>query len=83
METLHRYLGGLPAVSSYHDLHVWALSTTETALTVHLTVTHEHIDNDFIQRLQQQLHDEFAIEHVTIQLESDSGPGGQHAPNCC
>ncbi|WP_304546260.1 cation diffusion facilitator family transporter [Sulfurimonas microaerophilic] len=57
-------------VESIHDLHIWALSTTETALTVHLVVNDERLDNSFLEQLHQQLHDRFKIEHATIQIES-------------
>lgn len=57
-------------VESIHDLHIWALSTTEVALTVHLVVNDEHLDNSFLHELDQQLHDRFKIEHPTIQIES-------------
>ncbi len=67
---IQNYLTGLKNVAEIHDLHVWALSTTETALTVHLITTDEKIDNDFLLQAQQQLHDKFDIEHVTIQVEN-------------
>lgn len=56
-------------VLDIHDLHIWALSTTETALTVHLVTDCERIDNQRLLGLQQMLHDDFAIEHSTIQVE--------------
>jgi len=71
------YLTGINDVSKIHDLHVWALSTTETALTVHLVTTRDLIDNNFLQEVQQHLHDHFGIEHVTIQVEKED------AENCC
>jgi cobalt-zinc-cadmium efflux system protein len=64
------YLNGLDNVSRIHDLHIWALSTTEIALTVHLVVTDNTLSNDFLRALQQHLHDSFGIEHSTIQIES-------------
>ena len=66
------YLSTMPDVSELHDLHVWALSTTEIALTAHLVTRRRNIDNQFLLEIQQQLHDRFGIEHVTIQLESDA-----------
>jgi len=65
------YLISIKNVSKIHDLHVWALSTTETALTVHLVTTNDLIDNDFLQEVQQYLHDNFGIEHATIQVEKE------------
>ncbi len=65
------YLTSLENVSDIHDLHVWALSTTETALTVHLVTTSELIDNCFLQKVQEHLHHHFNISHTTIQLENE------------
>jgi cobalt-zinc-cadmium efflux system protein len=64
------YLNGLENVSAIHDLHIWALSTTEVALTVHLVVTDTLLSNEFLCALQQHLHDRFGIEHSTIQIEN-------------
>lgn len=65
------YLTGLENVSDIHDLHVWALSTTETALTVHLVTESELIDNCFLQEIQEHLHHHFNISHTTIQVENE------------
>ncbi|MEE4240948.1 MAG: cation diffusion facilitator family transporter [Desulfopila sp.] len=67
------YLTGLQNVSQIHDLHVWAMSTTEVALTVHLVMNDEPLDKNFLNRTQQQLHDRFGIGHSTIQLERQDG----------
>jgi len=70
-----RYLTGLENVSQIHDLHVWPMSTTEVALTVHLIIVDNSLNNDFLPKLQKQLHDRFSIEHSTIQVErQDHGP---------
>ena len=66
------YLTGIDNVSEIHDLHVWALSTTETALTVHLVMANTLIDNNFLQEVQQRLHHDFGIEHATIQIENEA-----------
>jgi cobalt-zinc-cadmium efflux system protein len=68
IEAVSNYLKGLPEVSDIHDLHVWALSTTDAALTVHLT-TNTQTDVSFITAIQHQLHEQFDIEHATIQVE--------------
>jgi cobalt-zinc-cadmium efflux system protein len=63
------YLIGLPTIIEVHDLHVWGMSTTEAALTVHL-IRSEIDDNDqLLQKLTKELHDQFGIEHATIQIE--------------
>jgi len=75
MTGIKRYLTSLENVSQIHDLHVWPLSTTEVALSVHLIMVDDSLNNDFLPKLQQQLHDRFSIEHSTIQVErQDDGP---------
>lgn len=64
------YLSELPGVSGVHDLHIWAMSTTETALTVHLVMPSGYPGDAFLARLVGELHDNFAIEHPTIQIET-------------
>jgi cobalt-zinc-cadmium efflux system protein len=63
------YLRGLPSVASAHDLHIWAMSTSETALTVHLVCV-EPTDDKFLAEAREGLRKTFAIQHVTIQVES-------------
>jgi cobalt-zinc-cadmium efflux system protein len=73
------YLKNLPEVSDIHDLHIWALSTTDAALTVHLktkTVT----DVNFIGRIQHQLNERFGVGHSTIQVEFGNNP--EECNNC-
>jgi cobalt-zinc-cadmium efflux system protein len=70
LPAIRRYLLDIDCVEAIHDLHVWPLSTTETALTVHLVVNSERLDNPFLLDLQQHLHDHFGIEHATIQVET-------------
>ena len=65
-------LSGLKNISDIHDLHIWALSTTETALTVHLVTTCEMIDNCFLEEIQENLHHHFNISHATIQIENET-----------
>jgi cobalt-zinc-cadmium efflux system protein len=62
------YLQSLPEVADLHDLHIWAMSTTAAALTVHLT-TKTQTDVGFINNIQAHLHKNFRIEHSTIQVE--------------
>jgi cobalt-zinc-cadmium efflux system protein len=66
---IKKYLTSFENVMQIHDLHVWAISTTEVALSVHVIVKDDALKNDFLSKLQQQLHDRFGIEHSTIQLE--------------
>ncbi|MDT8451910.1 MAG: cation diffusion facilitator family transporter [Gammaproteobacteria bacterium] len=71
--SIRDYLLGLDDVADIHDLHVWPLSTTEIALTVHLVVNRCTLDNDMLCSIQQHLHDRYAIAHSTIQVESVEG----------
>ncbi|CAM3277673.1 Co/Zn/Cd cation transporter, CDF family [Sphingomonas antarctica] len=59
-------------VTNVHDLHVWPLSTTETALTVHLLVPGGYPGDAFVAGLAQALEHRFAIHHATIQVETDA-----------
>ncbi len=68
------FLAGQPGVTEVHDLHIWAMSTTETALTVHLIRPDATIDDAWLDAIVHELHDRFSIEHATIQLESGRGP---------
>src|SRR5690554_1059521 len=70
LKKIEYYLLSLDQVTGLHDLHVWPLSTNETALTVHLVTDKANLDNSFLYQLQQQLHESFGIAHATIQLES-------------
>ena len=63
------YLEALPNVAAVHDLHIWGLSTTETALTVHLVKPDAAIDDGLLARVCQRLREKFGIGHATIQLE--------------
>lgn len=66
------YLRDLPGVTGVHDLHVWAMSTTETALTAHLVVPDGARDGLLCQAADD-LHDRFGIEHTTLQIELGDG----------
>jgi cobalt-zinc-cadmium efflux system protein len=70
--TVEEYLFTLPGICEVHDLHIWPMSTTETALTVHLVTTDTEIDNAMLLRTCKALHDKFGIEHPTIQMEHAS-----------
>jgi len=64
------YLRGLPGVAEIHDLHIWGLSTTETALTVHLVRTEAGSDGELLHRIICEVRDRFEIGHATVQLET-------------
>ena len=67
------YLAGLPGVAAVHDLHIWAMSTTQTALTAHLVKPDACIDDAFLADACRGLNEKFQIEHSTIQLECGDG----------
>jgi cobalt-zinc-cadmium efflux system protein len=69
---IQTYLSELPGVGSIHDCHVWAMSSTEPALTVHLGMFAGIPQADFRARVNHDLHHKFGIEHSTIQLETGS-----------
>jgi len=73
VEKVQAFLAALPGVTEVHDLHIWAFSTTETALTVHLVRPHAGPDDAFLQHVGDELKENFAIGHVTFQIE-DGNP---------
>ncbi len=66
---VHNYLESLPDVTAIHDLHIWAVSTTETALTCHLVMPEGHPGDEFLHRVASQLQHKFGIGHPTLQIE--------------
>jgi cobalt-zinc-cadmium efflux system protein len=63
------HLLALPGVTGLHDLHIWGMSTTETALTCHLVMPGGHPGDAVLTGVAQQLHHRFGIQHATIQIE--------------
>jgi len=63
------FLAERPGVTQVHDLHIWAMSTTETALTAHLVMPNGHPGDDFLFHLTHDIHDHFGIDHATLQIE--------------
>ncbi len=72
------YLSELPNVAQVHDLHIWAMSTTETALTAHLVIPAGYPGDAFLAQTCKELHDKFGIEHTTLQVET-----GDPSHPCC
>lgn len=64
-----RYLRALPGVSDVHDLHIWAMSTTETALTVHLVMPDGYPGDGEVDVIAAALTERFSVHHSTLQVE--------------
>jgi len=67
------YLAGLPGVTEVHDLHIWAMSTTETALTAHLVRPNAGLDDRLLAAAAHELDQRFGIRHATMQVEAGEG----------
>lgn len=77
------WLRSRPGVTDVHDLHVWAMSTTDIALTAHLVMPGGHPGDVYFNDLAEQLHDQFEITHPTIQIELSIQDHGCVAPLAC
>jgi cobalt-zinc-cadmium efflux system protein len=77
LKEVENYLKSIKGVQEVHDLHVWAMSTTETALTAHLVIPDETKDDYFLKKICSELHSKFGIEHSTIQIEKS-----EQSANC-
>lgn len=72
LEKVRAYLASLPRVEEVHDLHVWAMSTTEIALTAHLVMPWGDAPPEFLAGLEHELDHRFGISHATVQIEPRS-----------
>ena len=72
-EKIALFLQGLPGVAEVHDLHIWGMSTTETALTAHLVRPSAGLDDDMLHHAAEELRDHFNIGHATFQVETGVG----------
>lgn len=83
VEAVRRWLTDQPGVLGLHDLHVWALSTTEPALTAHLDVEPERVtDPNYVRQISAGLHENFGIDHATLQVEPVSAEVCRTGPGC-
>ncbi len=69
IERIEAYLRALPGVTDIHDLHVWGMSTTESALTVHLVLPEGYPGDDYMDDVARTLDARFRIHHSTLQTE--------------
>lgn len=67
-EAVRAYLASLEGVADVHDLHIWAMSTSQVGLTAHLLVPNGQPDDAFFKAANAHLHDAFDITHVTLQV---------------
>ena len=81
-DAVARYLAADPQVKALHDLHIWALSTEAVALTAHVICPDGHPGDDWLAGKCKELHQQFAIDHATIQVEVGHDVHGDHAPHC-
>ena len=66
---IYDFLMSQPSVNQVHDLHIWGMSTTETAMTVHLCRNTLDHNNEFLESMNKQLSEQFPLTHITIQIE--------------
>lgn len=76
IDAVHAHLRSVPGVSEVHDLHIWGMSTTETALTAHLVMPAGYPGDEFRHELCEKLRAKFQIAHATIQIELGDSPHG-------
>ncbi len=72
-DKVRSFLGQQPGVTAVHDLHIWPMSTTETALTAHVVMPDGHPGDAFLHHLAHEMKDDFGIGHATFQIETESG----------
>jgi len=75
IDQVEHALAAMDGVAAVHDLHVWSMSTTETAMTAHLLVPAGHPGDLFLARVQQAMRDRFGIDHATVQIEVGDADG--------
>jgi cobalt-zinc-cadmium efflux system protein len=80
-ETVRSYLLSRPGVARLHDLHIWSMSTTETALTCHVVMPGGHPGDAFLGAVAEELAHRFKIEHTTIQIETGDAADCALAPD--
>jgi cobalt-zinc-cadmium efflux system protein len=82
-EKVREFLAGQDGVCDIHDLHIWGMSTTETALTAHLVMSPMPTDDRFLHDVAHQLQHRFDIHHATIQLERGDDDVDCHQAEGC
>jgi cobalt-zinc-cadmium efflux system protein len=80
-EAVRRYLESCAGVASVHDLHIWPMSTTDTALTAHLVLPDGHPGDAFLETTTTELRHRFKIGHATLQIEISAETACHLAPD--
>jgi len=80
-EDVRNYLNSLSGVTDVHDFHIWAMSTTEYALTAHINIPFPESNDNFLMETAEALNNKFGISHTTIQIENDRAQYGENH-NC-
>jgi cobalt-zinc-cadmium efflux system protein len=77
MQQIYRDLAALPGVREVHDLHIWAITSGQNSLTVHL-VTEDTAAGPTLIRAAQAVAQRYDIEHTSVQVESPDMPQEEH-----
>lgn len=77
LNEVKQHLASFDGVTAVHDLHVWPMSTTETALTAHLVMPGRPASDSFLHDIAASLETRFGVDHSTLQVESGENPCGQ------
>lgn len=78
LDEVQDFLANLQGVRAVHDLHIWSMSTSENAMTAHLVMPDGHPGKDFLADIQTSMRSNFAVHHITIQIELED----EEAENC-
>jgi len=76
LPSVQTYLESLAGVVNVHDLHIWAMGTSQIAMTVHLVMPDGCLSDDFLEEVTEELHERFEIVHPTIQIERNLAKHG-------
>jgi cobalt-zinc-cadmium efflux system protein len=79
--SVRQFIEQMQGVSQLHDLHIWPMSTTETALTCHVVMPEGHPGDAFLMQAAHELQHKFSICHVTIQIETSEDTACHLAPD--
>jgi cobalt-zinc-cadmium efflux system protein len=86
-DNVHRVIGDIPGVQNVHDLHIWSLSSYETALSCHVCIDHADLSRapEVVAQINRIMKEQFCIGHCTVQVECEEcdrssllcGPNGE------